>query len=191
MPIDLPIVLLVAVVALIVASTAARRAGDHADRVAGRRPPLHASRRGPTGAVVDLIDQSVAAYGLRRRLGLSTKTRAERRADDARAALVAQAEEIRLHRMGGAPPVHPTHIVVAGRAGETPRPPRAPGPPSTLAFELIAAAIGLVLVIGIVVAIAPRGTGDVLSATGVPADPTPVVATPTASSPPSAEPAAT
>lgn len=191
MPIDLPVVLLVAVVALIVASTVARRAGDHADRVAGRRPPVHASRRGPTGAVADLLDQSVAAYGLRRRLGLSTKTRAERRADDARAALVAQAEEIRRHRTGAAPPVHPTHLVVAGQAGETPRPPRVSRPPSTLPFELIAAAIGLVLVIGIVVAIAPRGTGGVLSATGVPADPTPVVATPTASRQPSTEPAAT
>jgi hypothetical protein len=188
MPIDLPIVVLVAAVALLVASMVARRAGEQADMVAGRRPVSQAARRGPVGAVVDLVDQSVAAYGLRRRLGWSTKTRAERRADAARAALVAQADEIRRHRTGAAPPVHPTHLVVAGRAGETVRPPRAS---STLPFELIAAAVGFVLVVGIVIAIAPRETGGVLGATAVPAVTAPGEPTSTPSPTPSSEPAAT
>jgi hypothetical protein len=82
--------------------------------------------------------------------------------------------------------------VVAGRAGETRPPQRVPEPrSSTLPFELVAAVAGFILVVGIVVAIAPRGTGDVLSATGVPAISAPVIPTPTPSPTPSGEPAAT
>lgn len=185
MPVDLRVILLIALVALVVASIVAQRAGEHADRVAGRRAVAHAARRGPLGAVADLVDQSVAAYGIRRRFGLSTKTRSERRADDALAAQVAHAEEIRQHRTGAPPPVHPTHLIVSGRAGEVSPSRRS----STLPYELVVAAVGLLLVVGIVVAIAPRGTGAVLSATGIPgisADPRP---TPTASPTPSPKPA--
>jgi hypothetical protein len=176
MALDLPIVLLIALAAIVVAASVARRSGEHADRLAGRRPIAHAARRGPVGAVLDLVDQSVAAYGVRRRLGRSTATHAERRAEEAQAALVARAEEIRHHRIG-ATPVRPTQLVVSGSAGTRPagtRPGerrRAPArPTSTLPFELVTAVFAFVIVVGVVVAIWPRGTaGGVLSATGTPA----------------------
>jgi hypothetical protein len=187
MAIDLPVLVVIAVAALFVASSASRRAAEHADRVAGRRPVAHEARRGPVGALVDLVDQSVAAYSVRRRLGLSTKTRSERQADEARAAMVARADEIRRSRTR-APPLGPTHLVVAGRAGE---PTRSPRRSSTLPFELVAAAVGFVLVVGLVAAIAPRGSGGVLSATAVPASTAPAIPTPTPSPLPSSEPAAT
>jgi hypothetical protein len=171
MALDLPIVLLIALAAIVVAASVARRSGDHADRRAGRRPVARAARRGPVGAVVDLVDQSVAAYGLRRRFGRPTATRAQRRAQDAQAAIVARAEEIRHHRTGAAP-ARPNNLVVSGRAGEhvlerrgTPS-----RPTTTLPFELVTAVFAFVIVVGVVVAIWPRGTtGGVLSATGTPA----------------------
>jgi hypothetical protein len=196
MPVDPRVILLIALVALVVAAIVARRAGEHADRAAGRRQVVEVARRGPLGAVIDLVDQSVAAYVLRQRLGLSTRTRAERRVDAARAAQIAHAEEIRQHRTGGPPPVQPTHLVVAGRAGQASqfRPvalalPHGRSP--TLTYELVVAAIGFLVVVGIVIAIAPNGTGTVLSATGLPgvsADPRPA---PTASPTTPPEPAAT
>jgi hypothetical protein len=202
MPVDPRVILLIALVALLVAAIVARRAGEHADRAAGRRPVAHVARRGPLGAVVDLVDQSVAAYVLRQRLGLSTRTRAERRVDAARAAQIAHAEEIRQHRTGGPPPAQPTHLVVAGHAGPVGQtghvgqtgqavqalPMRRS---STLTYELVVAAIAFLAVVGIVIAIAPGGTGTVLSATGMPGtsgDPRP---TPTASPTPPQEPVAT
>jgi hypothetical protein len=191
MAVELPVVVLIALAALFVAASASRRAAEHADRVAGRRPVADAARRGPIGALVDLMDQSVAAFTIRRRLGLSTKTRSERRADEARAALVARADEIRQMRTGAAPAVRPTHLVVAGRAGEAAPASAQRRGSATLPFELLAAAVGLVLVVGLVVAIAPRGSGGVLSATGVPASTAPVNATPTPSATPTPEPLAT
>jgi hypothetical protein len=194
MAVDLPVVVLIALAALFVAASASRRAAEHADQVAGRRPAADAARSGPLGALVDLVDQSVAAYTVRQRLGLSTKTRSERRADAARAALVAHADEIRRMRAGAAPAVRPSHLVVAGRAGagEEPVPVRSRRGSPTLPFELVAAAVGLVLVVGLVLAIAPRGgSGGVLSATGVPAPTAPALPTPTPSATPSAEPLAT
>jgi hypothetical protein len=197
MAIDLPVVLLIAIAALFVGSSAARRAAEHADHVAGRRPVTDAARRGPLGALLDLIDESVAAYTVRSRLGLSTTTRSERRADAARAALVARADEIRQLRAGGATPVRPAHLVVAGRPPRPSEPVAATSvsPPRrgsrTLPFELVAAAVGLVLVVGLVVAIAPRGSsGGVLSATGVPGSTAPAIHTPTPSATPSPEPSA-
>jgi hypothetical protein len=195
MAVDLPVVVLIALVALFVAASTSRRAAEHADRVAGRHPVAGATRRGYLGALLDLIDQSLAAYTVRQRLGLSTKTRSERRADAARAALVARADEIRRIRSGGAAPIRPTNLVVAGRAGRseeaTPPGSRRRGSP-TLPFELIAAAVGLVLVVGLVVALAPRASsGGVLSATGGPASTAPANPTPTPSATPSSEPVAT
>jgi hypothetical protein len=162
MPIDLPVVLVIAAIALVVASTVAQRAGAHADRAAGRRRVAHADRRGPLGAVVDVLDQSVAAYTVRSRLGLSTMTRVERRAADQRAAAMAQADEIRRVRVGA-----PKRLVVAGSSGH----PASAGPPvrSTLSVELLAAGLGLAVVVGIVIGIWPRERGGVLSATGAPA----------------------
>ena len=178
MALDLPIILLIALTTIIVAASVARRSGEHADRIAGRRPVARAARRGPIGAVIDLVDQSVAAYGLRRRLGLSTATRAQRRAEEAQAAIVARAEEIRHHR-AGATPVRPAHLVVSGRAGERGERRTPPRPASTLPFELVTAVFAFVIVVGVVVVIWPRGTsGGVLSATGTPAaTPTPAVST--------------
>src|SRR5918996_715227 len=143
MPIDLPVILLVAIVALFVASTVAQRAGAHADRVAGRRPVADADRRGPIGAVVDLLDRSVAAYTIRSRLGLSTLTRSERRAEAQRAAAIAQAEEIRRLRSGPPSPIAPKRIVVAGTGsrGDGARA-RLPAR-STVSVELMAAGLGL------------------------------------------------
>jgi hypothetical protein len=169
MPIDLPVILLIAVVALFVASTVAQRAGAHADRVAGRRPVADADRRGSFGAVVDMLDRSVAAYTLRSRLGLSTLTRSERRVEAQRAAAIAQAEEIRRLRSGPPSPIAPKRIVVAGTGsrgiGARGRLPSR----STVSVELMAAGLGLAVVIGIVVGIWPRERGEVAGTTGVPA----------------------
>ena len=189
MAIDPLLILLIALVAIVVAATAARRSADHADRLAGRRPVP--SRRGPIGAVVDLVDESVALYGIRQRLGLSTRNRVERRTDEARAALMTRADEIRQHRTGAAP-IRPAHLVVAGRSGSGHPGVAQPGtakPTSTLPLELVAAVFGFVVVLGIVVAIWPRGDGGVLSATGVPAaSAVPSAAAPSAS--PTVSPAA-
>lgn len=169
MPIDLPVILLIAVVALFVASTVAQRAGAHADRVAGRRPVADSDRRGSFGAVVDMLDRSVAAYTLRSRLGLSTLTRSERRAEAQRAASIAQAEEIRRLRSGPPSPIAPKRIVVAG-TGSRAAAARARLPTrSTVSVELMAAGLGLAVVIGIVIGIWPRERGEVAGTTGVPA----------------------
>jgi hypothetical protein len=174
MPIDPPLIMLIAIVALLVASMVAQRAGAHADSVAGRRPVKGADRRGSLGAVVDMLDRSVAAYTIRKRLGRSTLTRAERRAADQRAAAVAQAEEIRRLRSGPPSAVAPKRIVVAGTGtGAAVGTARIPGAPraarSTVSVELLAAGLGLAVVVAIVVGIWPRERGGVAGATGVPA----------------------
>jgi hypothetical protein len=169
MPIDLPVIILIAIVALVVAATAAQRAGDHADLKAGR--PIEAAHRfGPFGAVVDVLDQSVAAYLVRSRLGRSTLTRPEREVEDQRAAAVAYADEIRRQR-GGVPEAHaPKRLVVAGSPAAHAAVAAAPMR-STLSVELLAAGLGLAVVVLVVIGIWPRedGTGAVLSATGTPA----------------------
>ena len=78
MPLDPPVILAIAVVALFAAATVAQRTGAHADEKAGRPRAANADRRGPIGAVVDVFDRSVAAYKLRSWLGLSILTREER-----------------------------------------------------------------------------------------------------------------
>ena len=168
---DPPIVLAIAVVALFVASSVAQRAGAHADQKSGRARVTHADRRGAIGPVVDLVDRSVAAYTLRSRLGLSTMTREERRMADQRAAAVARAEEIRLARGGPAPHLAPARLVVAGAGGGPAAHATRSFMPhrSTLSVELLAAVLGLAVVIGVVVGIWPRQRGAVLSATGTPA----------------------
>lgn len=168
MPIDLPVVLLIAIVALFVASTVAQRAAAHADRVAGRRRLADADRRGPIGAVVDMLDRSVAAYTIRSRLGLSTLTRPERRAEAQRAAAIAQAEEIRRLRSGPPPHIVPKRIVVAGTGGRRDGAGAALPARSTVSVELLAAGLGLAVVVGIVIGIWPRERGEVAGTTGVP-----------------------
>ena len=173
MPIDAPVILVIAVVALFVAASVAQRAGEVADIRSGRARIRHADRRGPLGPLIDLFDRSVAAYSLRSRFGVSTLTREERRVADQRAAAIARAEEIRHARTGlAAPHLSPKRLVVAGRGvphkGTAFAPPR-----STLSVELLAAGLGLAVVIGVVVGIWPRERGGVLSATGIPAVATP------------------
>ena len=171
---DPPIVLAIAVVALFVASSVAQRTGAHADAKAGRARVANADRRGALGPVIDLVDRSVAAYTLRSRLGLSTLTREERRMADRRAAAMMRAEEIRLARSGAAPHITPARLVVAGAGGpDGAAVARAHGNGfasrgSTLSVELLAAVLGLAVVIGVVIGIWPRERGAVLSATGAP-----------------------
>lgn len=184
--------LAIALVALIVGSSTARRAGEHADRRAGPRSTSQKSRRGPLGATADLVDSSVAMYAARSRLGWSTTTRAERRAEVDRAVAVAQAvaqaEAIRRQRIGLSPAKPPTYLVVSGSASSRQtgavsrhtagaRRPSIPAiadgqrASTTLRIELAAAALALVVVVGIVVAVWPREQGAVLSATGAPTVP--------------------
>jgi hypothetical protein len=164
-----PVIIAIAVVALFVASTVAQRTGANADQRAGRQRVAHADRRGLIGPVVDLVDRSVAAYSLRSRLGLSTLTREERRVADQQAAAVARAEEIRQARSGPAPHRAPKRLVVAGAPGTGHGAHESAPPRSTLSVELLAAGLGLAVVIGVVIGIWPRERGGVLSATGAPA----------------------
>ena len=180
MPIDPLAILAIGVVALFVASTVAQRAGAVADQRAGRARVSNADRRGSLGAVFDLFDRSVAAYSLRSRLGVSTLTREERRVADQRAAAIARADEIRRARTGAAAPhLAPKRLVVAGAGGSHAMPGLA-SPRSTLSVELLAAGLGLAVVIGVVIGIWPRERGGVLSATGIP-----TIATPSPSPSPS------
>ena len=169
MQLDPPVILAIAVAALFVASSVAQRTGAHADEKAGALRLEHADRRGPVGAVVDLIDRSVAAYALRSRLGLSTLTREERRLAERHAAAVAQADEIRQGRGGAVAHLTPTRLVVAGAAGTSLRVPTSARPRSTLSVELLAAVLSFAVVVGVVIGIWPRQHGAVLSATGTPA----------------------
>ncbi|HET7494318.1 MAG TPA: hypothetical protein VFJ80_02650 [Candidatus Limnocylindrales bacterium] len=200
MPLELPVLVIIAFVALAVAAAAARRTGDHADRMAGRRKVDRADRRGALGPAVDLVDRSLALYTIRARLGRPTTTRAERRASEERAAMIAQADVIRQMRTIPPRPARPAHLVVAGRPHPIDDDARTPddGPPivlrrrSTLPGELLAAAIGLGVVVGIVVAIWPsQPTGRVLSATATPALGAPVAAPLPAASGPLPSPATT
>jgi hypothetical protein len=177
MPLDPPVILAIAVAALFVASSVAQRTGAHADAKAGLTRAEHADRRGPIGAVVDLVDRSVAAYTLRSRLGLSTLTREERRLADERAAAVARADEIRMARGGGVAHLTPKRLVVAGTVGSRHDMPTFAPPRSTLSVELLAAVLGLAVVVGVVIGIWPRQHGAVLSATGSPAISSPAPST--------------
>ncbi len=167
MRIDPPVVIFIAIAALLVASTVAQRTGTYADRKAGRYRVADADRRGPFGPALDVIDRSVAAHSLRSWLGVSTLTREERQIIDERAA-AARAEALRRDRAGPPVATAPKRIVVAG----APVPVAAPAVPprrSTVSVELLAAGLGLAVVLGIVVGIWPRERSGVLSATGVPA----------------------
>ena len=95
--------------------TVAQRTGAYADRKAGRYAWRgRAIGRGPLGPVLDVLDQSVAAYSLRSWLRLSTLTRAERRAEDERAAACEGGRDPRRPADGRPAPIAPKRIVVAG-----------------------------------------------------------------------------
>jgi hypothetical protein len=180
MSIDAPVIILIAIAAIVVAATAAQRAATNADLKAGRASATDAPRPGPLGPFLDALDESVAASTVRSWLGMSTLTRRERRAEDARRAMLAE-EELRRQR-GGVPVAHgPKRLVVAGPASAGAA--LATPARSTLSVELLAATLGLAVVALVVVGIWPReSSGAVLSVTATPA-PTLV-----ASAPPSTQP---
>ena len=113
---ELLVFALIAVVAVVVAVTVYRRAGER-DAPAVRRAP-QAHRPSPLGTLVDLIDGSIALYVIRERLGRSTVTRAERRAERARAEALAAEEAARWRLTPPDEPTAgpPTHLIVAGTA---------------------------------------------------------------------------
>ncbi len=178
MVIELPVVLVIATAALLVALIVAQRAGAHAERTTGRAPVPHVTGRSPLGSVVDRLDGSSAAAALRSRLGRSTATRAESRAVRRRATL-----ESLMTRPDGdvvPQPTRPARLVVAGGPRQAVRAP-ALAPMSSVSVELVAGALGVVVIAAVLIGIWPRETGGVLSATGTPG------ATPTLSPSPSPE----
>jgi hypothetical protein len=182
MPIDPLVVTLTAVVALVVAATVAQRTGEVADRRAGRHLTADAARGGLFGPVLDVLDRSVAADALRSVVGPSP-VRREVRVAGGQAAAVALGEELRRAPSGPPTAARPRRIVVSGAPGPYLAAKAAPRR-STVSVELLAAGLGLVVVIGIVAGIWPRERGGVLSATGAPAIAT---ASPTPSPSPSIE----
>ena len=182
MVIELPVVLVIATAALLVALIVAQRAGAHAERTAGRRPVTHETGRGRLVSLVDRLDASSLAAALRTRLGRSTVTRAESRAARLRAAL-----ETRMTGLGGdvvPQPIRPARLVVAGGPRQPVREP-AVVPRSAPSVELLAGALGVMVIAAVLIGIWPRETGGVLSATGTPSP------TPTLSPSPSPEVSAT
>ena len=150
-----------------------------------------AHRKSALGTMFDLVDGSIGAYLLRQRLGRSTVTRAERRAEDARAEALKAADPARWRLTSARPRTAepPTHLVVAGTAAphsvrDLPRIQAHPLTVATTASTLgrrptagrrdparlggLVAATGLVVVLVAAVAVWPRGDSGVLSTTGTP-----------------------
>ena len=188
MPVDLPVLVVIAVAATVVAVAALRRT---AERETGGRPASQAHRPGVIASAVEVVDASIGAYLVRRMLGRSTTTRAEGRAERARVAMAADEEAARRAGVAGPSGVAPTRLIVAGTAASHPpqelrdrqahpltvAPPRPVWrrglvPPPTAAM----AAAGLMALFVVAFAAAftlwPRPAGGVLSGTGTPA-PTP------------------
>jgi hypothetical protein len=121
MPTELLIILAGVVLAVVVGWIALHRSVPSAPAPTGQ-----AHRRGPLAAFGAVIDASVGMLMLRRALGRSTATRAERaaarfraQADAEEAAAVADAYAARLAAAAGRPvATRPTHLVVAGTAAE-------------------------------------------------------------------------
>ena len=80
-------------------------------------------------------------------------------------------------RGGGVAHVTPKRLVVAGTVGSRTCLPTFAPPRSTLSVELLAAVLGLAVVVGVVLGIWPRQHGAVLSATGSPAISSPAPST--------------
>lgn len=141
---------------------------------------------GPLEPLVNLIDASIAMYGIRRALDRPTTTRRDRRrASATQAAELLAADEI-AHRIGvpGAPiPMRPTRIVVAGTAAsidadsdrEQAHPVAAavvvgsgPSPRIRFARDTAVALLGVAVIVLAVTTLAPLQDGAVLEATGTP-----------------------
>src|SRR5688500_13064638 len=115
---DLPILLLIAVTAGGAALAVFLRtdAGGNETENGNRNRGSQAHRPGVLAGAADIVDASIGMYLARKALGRPTTTRAEGRAERARAALAAAEEDRR--RAGVLPPavVAPTRLVVAGTA---------------------------------------------------------------------------
>jgi hypothetical protein len=185
---DLPILLLIAVVAggaalaAFLRTDAGTRGTENGTRVS------HAHRPGVLAGAADIVDASIGMYLVRRALGRPTTTRAESRAERARAVLAAAEEDRRRAGVLAPAVVAPTRLVVAGTAAShSPRdvPDRQAHPVAAhtvvpiwmrrgpVSREGAFAAAGLVVVLVAAFAIWPRNEGGVLSATGTPAPPSP------------------
>ena len=168
MPIDVPVIMLIAIAAIVVAAVAAQRAVEHAELTSGRPSDPDGRRPGPLGPFLDALDESAAAATVRSRFGTSTLTRRERRAE---------AERVGGDRAGGggtsSTARQPRRRTVRSGWSWRARPPRvAVMTParSTLSVELLAATLGLAVVVLVVVGIWPReSSGAVLSVTATPA----------------------
>ena len=115
MPIDVPVIMLIAIAAIVVAAVAAQRAVEHAELTSGRPSDPDGRRPGPLGPFLDALDESAAAATVRSWFGTSTLTRRER-AEAERVAAIARADEAR-RRPPGMPEAHgPKRLVVAGAA---------------------------------------------------------------------------
>ena len=135
-----------------------------------------AHRRNILEGAAGIVDASIAMYMVRKALGHPTSTRAERAAERARLAFLAEAERRRAGASGPAA-VAPTRLVVAGTAAShSPRdlPDRQAHPVdagpvvpiwarrSTVPREGVVAIAGLVVVMIAAFAIWPRDAGGVL-----------------------------
>ena len=184
---ELPILVLVAIVAVAAAWAVFRRT-ELGEAGNGHRVS-QAHRPGFVAGLVDMVDVSIGLFMIRRLMGRSTASRADGRAERARLALAA-AEEDDARRAGLVGPMNaaPTRLVVAGTAASHsarelrdrqahPVAGQAVVPVWTSRARLspagAMAALGLVAVTVAAFAFWPRTEGDVLSATGTPAPPSP------------------
>ncbi|MBA2299446.1 MAG: hypothetical protein H0W22_01600, partial [Chloroflexi bacterium] len=203
MPADLPILALIAVVAIAVALTVFRR--TEARGAGNGHRASHAHQPGMLAGFTDVVDASIGMFMIRRLLGRSTVTRADGRAERSRQALATEEESARRSVVGGPMTAPPTRLVVAGTAAShTQRdlPDRQAHPvaahaavPAWTSRVRVSpgamAAVGLVAVFVAALAIWPRTEGGVLSATGTPAPPSPTADITSASPPPTAAPTPT
>src|SRR5688572_4263455 len=191
---ELPILLLIAAaaggvaLAVFLRTDAGKRGTGNGIGYGNEGRASHAHRPGVLAGAADIVDASIGMYLVRKALGRPTSTRAEGRAERARAVLAAAEEDRRRAGVLGPAVVAPTRLVVAGTAAShSPRdlPDRQAHPvaPRTVvptwtrrvsvSREGAFAAAALVVVAVAAFAIWPRNDGGVLSVTGTPAPPSP------------------
>jgi len=127
--------------------------------------------------LVDVVDASVAMYTIRDVLGRDTTTARQRRIDRRHAREQAEIER----RIGAldrlvAVPKAPTRLVVSGAREPARLPTRVGSPRRTLAVDTTVTAVGLVLVVVAIGAVAGSPSGAVLGATGAPSSSAPSAA---------------
>jgi hypothetical protein len=140
---------------------------------------------------LDIVDGSLLVFAVRQALGLDTTTRRQRRIARRRAAEQAELER-RIGIGAGSPapaPVRPTRLVASGEAPVSAS--RAPGAPRLGRRQHaldVTAALGVIVLAIIALDVLRTPTGGVLGATGVPATPSPVVASAEPTTQPSVSP---